>query len=82
MLVEPAGDRGDGSSGATRYYFRKGTLFYVESKADRAGFEDGEMLFWLNAAGKPASTVAAAWPVRQQQLFNRVAGLLARFGER
>ncbi len=82
MLVEPTGERGDASSGGTRYYFRKGALFYVESKADRAGFEDGEMLFWVNAAGKPASTAAAAWPVRQQQLMARAAALLARFGER
>ena len=82
MLVEPTNDRGDASAGGTRYYFRKGSLFYVESKADRAGFEDGEMLFWVNAAGKPASTVAAAWPVRQQQLLARAAGLLTRFGER
>jgi uncharacterized protein len=81
MLVEPTGERGE-TAGGTRYYFRKGSLFYVESKADRAGFEDGEMLFWVNPAGKPASTAAAAWPVRQQQLLSRAAGLLARFGER
>ncbi len=82
MLVEPATERGDASAAGTRYYFRKGVLFYVESKADRAGFDDGEMLFWVNATGKPASTIAAAWPVRQQQLLARAAGLLALFGER
>lgn len=54
----------------------------MKSQADRAGFEDGEMLFWVNAAGQPASGAAVAWSVRQQQLLSRAAGLLALFGER
>ncbi|MFO1129477.1 MAG: hypothetical protein U1E66_13715 [Rhodospirillales bacterium] len=82
MLVEPTNERFEASAGGTRYYFRKGALFYVKSQADRAGFEDGEMLFWVNAAGQPASGAAVAWSVRQQQLLSRAAGLLALFGER
>lgn len=82
MLVEPATDRSDASAGGTRYYFRKGALFYVEGKADRAGFEDGDMLFWVSASGSPVSAAATAWPVRQQQLLSRAAGLLARFADR
>jgi uncharacterized protein len=78
VLVEPGGGDG-GHRLATRYYFDGGALFYVEGRADRAGFEAGEMLVWQDAAGRPPVGAGPLWPVRQRELLTRAATLLGRF---
>jgi uncharacterized protein YecT (DUF1311 family) len=79
VLFEPAAQAGARAGQWTRYYFRDGALFMVERPGDRAGFENGEMVFWSDRTGARPSEAEAGWEARQQGVLARAAQLLALF---